>query len=272
MVAIQTNLGFQGAGWINGVQVLMTNGGFSAQQTAAYTEPYNIDRDGYTRSKVHHADGVSVNTGTIGFDLTASSLIDLLTINVLLKRGFTFPVEIFDGNVNLKALGCMVNSLTISGSSEGLINASMSFMYPSGTVSGSFIPAFNRNNIASPAPQAPMGYWYAGVPGLKIKSWSLMFTQNLSPVFLNNSGSIYPKYLKAGLTSFTLNMTTFSPLGGTEMPGKYVLIGASAFKVYGSTTESGYTFGGQTDVGTYSHVFESSALNVSSGSIIDDVV
>ena len=101
-----------------------------------------------------------------------------------------------------------------------------------------------------------------------------MYTQNLVPVYVNNGGSRFPRYLKPGKVSFTLNMVNYSELpfalypGGGVMPTKMVIIGTRAFVVSGTTAESGYTFGGQNSVGEYNHVFESSALNVSSGQII----
>ena len=61
--------------------------------------------------------------------------------------------------------------------------------------------------------------------------------------------------MKVGLVSYNLDVTTY-----TAPNVSIINIATRTFTLTGDTTGYGYVYGGQTDLGTYTHSFETAAV------------
>lgn len=289
------NLGFSGVALIDNQQVLVTSGSVSKQQNVVYLNPVSIPHpDGIsgaeTRTRVKYTDGTFSISGNIAFDLTSPAL-RLLKVGGgnnsgsagLLKRGKMFTVDFFGGNQSLDAYrcsGCYVTSLTANGSVGGLINCNLSFVAKQmqqiepvllkldGQPSyGAFIR--DENNI-------PLGYWYSGQTTggsltANIQDWSLEYSQEATPVFLNgwteeNAGSeggdeinddMFPQYIRIGQVTYNLSATTLGGLYPTDDEGNVrVDISTTAFTIQTTMNSFTYNLAQANGLSTFSHSFE----------------
>lgn len=265
--------GFAGFALINGVQVLMTSGGFNTTNAVSYLEPLDLappDTSGptyYSRSRIVHASGTAAYGGNISFDLTEEFL-DTITLSNLVRRGYQFDVKISDG-VNTPRLmeDCYWTSLEISGAANGLISCNMSFVSANADATDAGGGDYYRDDYP------PLGYWYSGnsSAGVEVRDWNLVMQQPVTPVYTNKAdvmsvAQVAPTYMRVGLWTFALNVTTYDELE----PLAAIAIKGVNFTITGNTISSGYSFNGTTDLGTFSHSFESgaAATSGSSGTII----
>jgi hypothetical protein len=257
MSTITKRLGYGGSAVVAGQQVLITSGGFSTQKNPSYLEPLLIPTDTTSRSKVLHADGVDAYSGELALDVS-DSFLAVLSTSTLLGRRYSFSVGIHDGESQRVMPNCYVQSLSLSGSAGGLISASLNFMSASPDASGTVANNFIRDT------QPPLGYWYSG--NTNVKDWTLSFTQNASPVYTNKDTTA-PKYIKVGLISYSLEVTTYEQIYEYDT----ISVSTKTFTLTGVSTGSGYNFQGVTDFGMYRHSFETaaSASDGSGGVIIN---
>jgi len=270
--------GFAGFALINGVQVLMTSGGFNSTNAVSYLEPLDLappDTSGptyYSRSRIVHASGTAAYGGNLSFDLTEDFL-DTVTLSGLLRRGFQFDVKISDG-VNTPRLmeDCYWTSLEISGSANGLISCNMSFVSANADAADAGGGAYYRDGTEVDG-DIPLGYWYSGssTSGVEVRDWVLSMQQPVTPVYTNkvdvmSVAQVAPTYMRVGLWTFELSVTTYDELE----PLAAISIKGVNFTITGNTVSSGYNFNGTTDLGTFSHTFESgaAATSGSSGTVI----
>jgi hypothetical protein len=238
-------LGYGGSAEIDGVQVLVTSGNLATAKTSTYLEPLSLQPSDETRSRVTHADGISAYSGTVSFDVTVDSLV-LFALDKLLSRGYMFDVAIHDGEDPWKMVNCFATSIGLSGAAGGLITASVGFISPSGMVDATgMLNDFIRE-------QVPYGYWYSG--NVDVRDWNLSMTQAVTPVYTNED-VMTPRYLKIGLFEFTLSVTTYEQLHNYDE----ITIATDVFTLKGNTNAEGYNFTGVTDLGTYTHTFETAA-------------
>jgi len=233
-----------------GTQVLITSGQFDKAVTPTYLEPLDIPPSASSRSRVDHADGVEVYNGTLAFDVTANAL-TLMTTSTLLSRYYSFDVGIDDGNDTYAMLACKLTNLTLSGAAGGLINASISFMAAAEHSSDIILNNFIRA-------EEPLGYWWSG--NTDVRDWSLSMNQNVIPMY-SNQNVVTPKYLKVGLVDYSLQVTTYDAIQAHND----IYVATKSFTLTGNTTAEGYSFGGPTDLGMYSHTFETAA-DIATGS------
>jgi|ETNvirnome_2_300_1030623.scaffolds.fasta_scaffold15734_1 hypothetical protein len=235
----------------SGTQVLITSGQFDKAVTPSYLEPLDIPPSSSSRSRVGHADGVESYTGSLAFDVTASALA-LITTSTLLSRYYSFDVGIDDGNDAYAMLACNITNLTLTGAAGGLINASIGFV--AAAEHGSSVAVKN----AFIRTEEPLGYWWSG--NSDVRDWSLTMNQNVIPMYSNQNVSA-PKYLKVGLVDYSLQVTTYDAVQTHNV----IYVATTSFTLTGNTTSEGYSFGGVTELGTYTHTFETAAL-MSAGS------
>lgn len=244
-------LGYAGAGRIGSTQVLMTSGGINTEYAVPYMTMLSAQPRTSSRSKVKQADGTKVATANLSFDVT-SDLLTLLSTSYLLQRGQSFDMTVFDGEAGQKLSGCYLTSLSLSGSPGGLINGSIQ-------ATGPAAPVANNGSWASFARDDMVyGYWYSGKTD--VRDWTFSMSQDVQPVY-TNLNSVWPTYLRVGLVDFSLEVTTYDQLHEYDDIG----VVTKKFTLSGNTGSTGYTYGGQTELGTYSHTFETSA-DMSDGS------
>jgi hypothetical protein len=260
-------LGYGGSALVDGYQVLITGGSMEQADSPSFLEMLDIEPTlGASRSRVLHADGVSVYTGSISYDVTENAM-NSFSIGQFFKRRYQFNVGICDGtggdastDVKWTMKDCYLTSLTLAGAPGGFVNASLSIM--SREVKDSS-PSVTNDYIlddyygASPVTvNQPLGYWWSGGPD--IKEWTFTMNQAVEPMY-QNKNVMDPKYLLVGLIDFQLEVTLY--VAGTPST---IAIRTSSFTLTGVTTTKGYTFNGVTDLGMYSHTFVTAA-NAASG-------
>jgi len=244
-------LGYGGSGVIDGVQVLLSGGGFDEGVSPSFINAYDIAQVVDPRSRMLHADGVVAYSGSLAFDVTAATL-DFLSIAKLLKRYYQFDVGINDGVDSYVMQGCHVASLSMQGAPGGLIASQVAVVAKAKEVAG---PVLN-NNIIDGVTHQPYGYWYSG--NTDVRDWNFTMTQDVQPVYSNeSSGSLPqgPRYLKVGLVTYSLQVTTYDAVQAHTA----ISVATSSFTLQGVTAGEAYTFNGLTDLGMYSHTFETSA-------------
>jgi hypothetical protein len=132
-------------------------------------------------------------------------------------------------------------------------------------ISGSnFVTTATAGNAATTVPndfirdQTPYGYWYSG--NTDVKDWSFSFNQATTPVYINEDDDS-PRYIKVGLIDCSLEVNTYEAV----QTHKVINIATTSFTLTGDTSSEGFQFLGQTELGQYAHMFESSA-NMDAGS------
>lgn len=246
---ITRRLGYGGSATIGDtgseVQVLITGGNLDQADNPSFLEMMDIPPNTDSRSRVLHADGTSVYSGSLSFDITKAAL-PLFAVGKLFQRGYKFNVGINDGENYSKMIDCKLTSLTVSGAPGGFLNASVSFM--SATARSNVL--ITNNYILGTTDNTPLGYWWSG--GADIRDWTLTMNQAVEPMY-GNQNIMTPKYLKTGLIDFSLDVNLY--VEHVEPTGNSITIATSSFTLTGVTTARGHRFNGITDLGTYSHNF-----------------
>lgn len=249
-------LGYGGSATIAGVQVLITGGSFDESGDVSYLQMVDIPPSMTQRSNVKHADGVRGFSGSLSFDMT-TAVLGLFNTNALLMRFYKFNVGIHDGENQYFMSDCQLSNLSITGEAGGLLNSTIAFSAVDGKQVGAVENKFIRD-CEGDGEGCLIGYWWSG--NTDVKSWTFTMSQDVQAVYANKNVTDFtslaskPLYLRVGLVSFVLDVTTYSPLNHSE-----IRIATSAFTLSGDTTATGYSFGGQTALGDYSHTFTTSA-------------
>lgn len=251
MTDASKQLGYGGSAEVAGQQVLITSGGFNTAETPSYLEPWSIPPSQVSRSRVLHADGVAAYSGELSLDVT-DKFLTVLTTSTLLARRYQFTVGIHDGEDAEEMEDCFLSSMTLSGASGGLVNASLSFVSASAPQSSlSVANAFIRDD-------EPLGYWYSGATD--VREWTLTMNQSVTPVY-GNEDTPAPRYINVGMVDYSLSVTTYESV----IAQASIEIKTSTFTLTGITTSEEYAFGGVTDLGNYRHTFDTAA-DATSGS------
>jgi hypothetical protein len=244
MTDISKRLGYGGSAEIAGVQVLITSGNLDENLSPSYLEALDIPpTTNERRSRFKHADGTVAYSGSVSFDVTEAFL-SVLTVSTLLQRFYTFDMGIHDGNQGYQYGSCKLTSLSLAGDPAGLITATIGGMSAVQMTGGGVANAYDFDE--------PLGYWWSG--NAAVRNWSFSMSQDVTPVYVNDNVTT-PKYLKVGLVSYTLDVTTY-----TTSNVNIINIATKTFILTGDTTGYGYVYGGQTDLGTYTHSFETAAV------------
>jgi len=253
MTDITKTLGYGGSGEIDGVQVLLSAGGFDESVSPSFINAYDIEPTVSQRSRMLHADGIVAYAGSLSFDVTQAAL-GFLTTAKLLKRRYSFTVGIDDGESAYRMTDCYVTSLSLQGSPGGLIAGQVGVTAAGKESAG----AVANTYVLKTANQQPYGYWYSG--NTDVRDWNFTMTQDVQPVYSNEASSPAdspqePRYMKVGLVSYALQVTTYDAVQAHVA----IQVATSSFTLQGVTASEGYAFNGITDLGMYSHSFESSA-------------
>lgn len=262
MTDISKILGYGGSATIYGTQVLITSGSFDqsdAPSTLDMLDLPSISEGPVNRSRVKHGDGTTQYTGSVSFDVSTYAINQIVRRDVLMKRNFEYNVAITDGENSWEMEDCLTQNLSLSGAPGGLISASLSFAGTTARIENSVTNAYILNYDSDPQNQ-PGAYWWSGATD--VRDWTFTFNQDVVPMY-RNVDAMGPRYLRAGLVTYSLQVTTYS-----ELDYNSISIMTRSFSLFGFTTSKGYTFNGTNDLGMYSHTFETAATNVSDGPII----
>lgn len=238
-------LGYGGSAEVDEVQVLVISGSFAREQAISYVNMLDVPPTHASRTRVALAPGTHIVNGSVAFDLT-SSFMPKLTTSEFLRRRHLFDVGLDDGEDSYVLNNCYMTSLSLSGAPGGLISASIAFMSGEDWNPGSVKNDFIRD-------EEPYGYWYSG--NVDVKEWTFTVNQDVAPVYVNED-EVFPRYLKVGLWDATLDVTTYDQIREHDR----VEIATKTFRIIGNTAGVGYNFGGQTDLGNYTHRFDSGTV------------
>ena len=264
MSDISRRLGYGGSATVGGVQVIITSGSFEQANTPSYLPMVDTPPSATSRARVLHADGTASYTGSLGFDLSVAAM-SVVTTSTLLGRGYKFNVGINDGNDAYQMTDCLATSVALTGAPGGIVSVSLSFMAQAGKASTIVTNNFIRDPTSSSGQM--VGYWWSGGPD--VRDWSLTMSQAVELVY-GNKNSIEPLYLRYGLVDYILTANIYKEVG-TLFPDDTIAICTTKFQLTGKLQAKGYTFSGVTELGTYAHTFETSALNDASGTVIQVV-
>jgi len=253
-------LGYGGSASIAGTQLFITSGNFDEAFAPSYLEMIDTPPATSPVSRVQHADGTAGYTGSLSFDIYDAAMSTIFTTSTLLGRYYQFDVGINDGTSDWQMVGCKATSLSLTGTVGGLVTAQVSFLAKTGKQAGATPHAFLRD-------VEPLAYWYTGTgPSDNIKEWTLSMNQTAELIY-KNENSIQPAYIKVGGVSYSLAVTSYENLfpAGTTTP---ITIGTSSFTLTGRPTARGFSFGGITDIGSYSYTFETSSQTGKSDAVV----
>ena len=196
---------------MNGALVQVTSASISRQRNVPTLNSYYLpflDDHGTATSPIKLGDGTYTFNGEITFELT-NGTVNQLFKSSLFSRSSWFSVTFFDGERRCGISNCVWSNLTISCASGGAATMSISYMSNNGyqdrllvdSTSGDF--SYNDNDLLIP-------YWKCGHDDFL--DFSINFSRNVSPVFLNND-LVVPSYLRPGLIEVSMNATTLKYIG-----------------------------------------------------------
>jgi len=242
-------LGYGGSAVIDGLQVLITGGSYDDGRSVSYLDYLDIRAVDGSRSRVKHADGIRSYSGSINFDVSEKT-VDLFALNRLLKRRYQFDTGIHDGESSFTMTDCYVTNVSLTGAPGGLISASVGFVAVDEKTSAAVANNYILNYDSDPSDQ-PAAYWWSG--NTDVRDWTFTFGQDAAPVYGNEDVET-PRYIRVGLLTYSLQVTTYS-----ELDHDSIEVITRSFTLTGDTTGKAYTFNGPTDLGMYSHTFETAA-------------
>jgi hypothetical protein len=248
-------LGYGGYADVDGVKFAMTSGSMDNTVTASSMSMYNMGKTG-SRGRVLHADGTVSHSGSLGFDLTLSSLTKLKS---LMTRGSSFAVTMCDGEYGMRMQDCLASSISLSGSPSGVLSGSLSFVSDKPPQKRSNSAVSNSRDVFT---DGVIPYWWSGQT--YARDWNFSFSQSVTPRYGNKN--IYnmvgdgilassPLYIFVGEIEATLDFTTFVPLVTDS-----VNIANSSFRITGRVASTGYQAAGQSDLGMYKYSITSASL------------
>lgn len=264
MEYVVKKLGFQGAAWIDTVQLLCTGGSFNISNDVAYMSMIHTPPDTTMVGKVLHASGTQGYTGSLSFDIDTES-IQLFSIHGgLLERNFVFDVTMNDGETTWRMEKCQITSLKISGTVGGLLSSDVSFISTNKHTVFNKLPAYLRNK----SDYRLYAYWYSGKGGHQpLTDWSLTMNQNAELMYKNEQ-TVEPAYMKIGEVSYTLSVSAYDEIRPDTLDSDTIKIATKSFNLSGQLTSESYRIGGLTELGEYSYVFETSSSSGKSNQVV----
>ena len=268
MPSVKRQLGYGGSASIASTQVLITGGSFEQASAISYLSMISTPPDVTPAGRVQHADGVNSYTGSLAFDVHEEAMSIFSPGGGLLQRFYEFDIGINSGGIDASGIAydwkmskCKLTSLTLAGAVGGLVTANLSYLALSGRAIGSTSNNFIRDSVT------PLGYWYTGTGSSDdVKNWNLTMNQEAELVY-KNSDSVEPAYIKVGAVSYVLTVTSFKDLFPAD-DTQQIVIATDTFTLKGKSTSRGFSFGGVTDVGTYSYTFETSSQTGASDAVV----
>lgn len=253
-------LGYGGSARVDNIQLLITSGTFDNPVSVSYIEAVSLQPVDSSRSRIKHADGTETFSGSIGFDVTEAAM-NTLKADRLLSRGFMFHSTIDDGEDSYIMSDCLATSLTMNGAAGGLITASLAFSALEVWAEGSELGRIFSDDEEDQQ-NVPLAYWQSGNVG--VRDWTLTMNQDVTPMY-GNQNTMSPHYLLVGLINYSLSVTTYEQIREHSS----ITILTTGFQLQGNTASRGYSYGGQTELGGYTHNFETAAdANAGAGAVI----
>lgn len=184
----------------------LLSGSIERRLETGFATSYHIPFSDAKRSKIKLNEGTYTFSGNISFELTSSLAGNILDVGFLSGRKKMFNLTIYDGMYTVNMPQCIWQNISINGDPNGAVTCSISFM--SLNAYQKDIKVTNTRAITAVAPDALQPYWkYGSSNGTSetVESFSLTFSRNVTPVFLNNDW-LTPSYMRVGILDVELNI------------------------------------------------------------------
>ena len=178
-----------------------TGAEYSRAHTAPLLRSLSAPWDTENRAPIRIGFGVWNYTGSVDFELDDAAAGILLTDEFFYRRSF-LDFELCDGEALLKIPGAVWDSATITAAPGKLVTGSLSFSSCNGYES-----EIKPENATHPKPDFGelQPYWSYGAEG--VEHFTLNFTRDVSPVYLNEHKWCGPTYLRVGNLSVKMDIT-----------------------------------------------------------------
>lgn len=237
----------------DGNLIHITNGNINCQLTRPLQTTYKSPRTTVQVSPLILGIGTASISGSVSFDMTKSNIEYFLDQNKIARNTY-FHLFMSDGTKQYAVYHCVWNNITISASAGSLLTCSISFIALNNRnvqidTRGLTIPTYFDNTLVA--------YWQAGASN-HMQSFNLNFTQQVNPVYLNNS-YIMPTYLRCG--SIGINATIDSWFGWEDIINDEIRIGNRKVKFNNKTINMRqFSHSGAGDIGKHSYQITSVAV------------
>lgn len=199
------------------------------------------------RSRFLVAKGTETFSGSISFDLTDGAFSVMKPLMTRRCVGFSMLFAVPEENNSTYRLdNCYMQNLSLSGSIDGILTVSLSFISAQEWKMINNV-SVTRRDILSANYEMPLTYWYSGNPSSAedLREWTLSVTQETQAVFGNTLDSL-PLYIRCGTLTYEMSATTY--LGVRPLDKIMIkLVSAShsapiTFEVHGVTTAKTASF------------------------------
>jgi hypothetical protein len=223
--------GWLKVGWVGGIPIHMTNGGFTVSQSPKYTNYMYTPPKGW-KQKTGHSRGTKETSWTISgeYSIESLNLIDFLHPSI---RGQVFTVRIQQGSKAEILPYAMLESCSFQAAPNSIVSV---------TLSGkSVFPVTLQQARPLTFLHHPIPGWCTGRPLSYIRNWSISHQVSLSPNWGNNQ-SPRPIYYRAGESEYQMQISTSAVYREFDE----ISLGISNFMlIQGIVTERGLTLGGK---------------------------
>lgn len=185
----------------NKIYLSCTGGEYSRSHTAPMLRPLSAPWNTEDRAPIRIGFGVWSYTGSIDFEMDNAAAGVLLDDAFFYRQNF-LDFELCDGKAQLKIPGAVWDSATITATPGKLVTGSLSFASCNGYEAeiepdDATHPNLDFKNLEP--------YWSYGAEG--VEHFSLNFTRDVSPVYLNEHHWCGPTYLRVGNLTVKLDIT-----------------------------------------------------------------
>lgn len=187
--------------------VPILNGSVERKMQVGFVTSYHVPFSDEARSKIRMNTGTYTFSGSISFQMT-SGLASLFLVTSFFSRKNMFTIVMCDGEYTLTLPNCVWSSFNITGQPNGAVTGSLSFSSTNnGQTELNVTQTFTSYTIQTKDALQP--YWKYGSSNegtQVVDSFSLNFSRNVTPVFLNNNKKT-PTYLRAGMLDVEMQIS-----------------------------------------------------------------
>ena len=247
--------------------VPLLSGGVSRLNSVPMQTSYSLPFDVTPRSPIRLAKGTYSFSGSITFELT-DSLSDIFfsadkggydSIGTFFQRSSFLNIVMCDGEGTINLKGCVWNSFDLTVAPGGTISCTLSFLTLNGYNEDIIVNDTISGAITDTSTMELEKYWQYGAHG--IQDFSLSFSRQVTPVYLNNTLKT-PTYLKVGVLDIDLKVTCWENwfLHPIIQLGK-----TKTLELHGDfQSEKSYNIAGINDLGTKTYTNKATNTSISS--------
>lgn len=189
----ESNIRSQTINLSGAAKVFLTSASVSVQATRPLQNTYQAPRDRTSVTSILLGHGTYNITGNISFDMSRDNLKYFLSSNKIARNTY-FNFVMSDGFHSYAVYQCVWQSISFSASVGSLVTCNISYIALNKRDTD--IREYSAGNNKSYFDNTLVAYWDV-TAGNCIQSFNINFTQDVSPVYLNN-GFLTPTYLRCG--------------------------------------------------------------------------